>query len=163
MIKNIEDKQYKMIVDYILSDKEFAKISSSYHHGTDRLSHSVRVSYYSYLIARRFGLDYETSATAGLLHDFFVTGNDKTLIERTQFLFNHAKIASNNAIEQFGISDKEKDIIETHMFPLNLRPSKSIEGWIVSLVDKMVCLFEFGVKFRYAATLWLIFIFNIMK
>jgi uncharacterized protein len=153
-----------MIVDYILRDKEFNKISSSYHHGTDRLAHSIKVSYYSYLIARRFGLDYETTATAGLLHDFFVTSNDKTLKESAKSLFTHAKVASNNATNQFGISEKEKNIIETHMFPINPKPSKFIEGWIVSLVDKGVGLCEFGVKFRYATTLWLLFMFNaIMK
>jgi uncharacterized protein len=163
MIDNIDDKQYKMIVDYILRDKEFNKISSSFHHGTDRLTHSIKVSYYSYLIARRFGLDYETTATAGLLHDFFITDNDKTFKESTKSLFTHAKAAANNAINQFGISEKEKNIIETHMFPINPKPSKFIEGWIVSLVDKCVGAFEFGIKFRYATTLWAIFLFNIMK
>jgi uncharacterized protein len=133
MINNIKDKQYKMIIDYILRDKEFSKISSSYHHGTDRLVHSIKVSYYSYLIARKFGLDYETTATAGLLHDFFVTNNDKTFKESTKSLFKHAKIASNNAINQFGISEKERNIIETHMFPITPKPPKFIEGWIVSL------------------------------
>ena len=163
MIDNIGDKQYKMIVDYILRDKEFCKISSSYHHGTDRLVHSIKVSYYSYLIARRFGLDYETAATAGLLHDFFITDNDKTMKESAKSLFHHAKIASNNAINQFGISEKERNIIETHMFPINPKPPRFIEGWIVSLVDKCVGMCEFGVKFRYATSLWLIFAFNIMK
>lgn len=163
MIDNIADKQYKMIVDYILRDQEFNKIGSSYHHGTDRLGHSVKVSYYSYLIARRFGLDYETAATAGLLHDFFMTDNDKTFKESAKSLFKHAKIASNNAINQFGISEKEKNIIETHMFPINPKPSKFIEGWIVSMVDKAVGLCEFGVKFRYATSLWLIFMLNVTK
>ncbi|HHT38178.1 MAG TPA: HDIG domain-containing protein [Mollicutes bacterium] len=163
MINNIDDKQYKMIVDYIMKDKEFNKISSSFHHGTDRLTHSIKVSYYSYLITKKLGLDYKTTATAGLLHDFFVTSNDKTFKESASSLFNHAKIAAKNAVDKFEISDKEKNIIETHMFPLTLKPSKFIEGWIVSFVDKGVGIFEFGVKFRYAITLWLIFVFNIMK
>lgn len=163
MIDNIGDKQYKMIVDYILCDKEFNKISSSYHHGTDRMIHSLKVSYYSYWIARKLGFDYETAATAGLLHDFFITDNDKKIKESARSLFKHAKIASNNAINQFGISEKERNIIETHMFPLNPKPPKSIEGWIVTLVDKVVGLYEFGVKFRYATSLWVIFAFNIMK
>jgi uncharacterized protein len=160
MIDNIEDKQYKMIIDYILQDKEFNKIGTSFHHGTDRLTHSLKVSYYSYLVTRKLGLDYETTATAGLLHDFFITENDKSFIESTKSLFSHAKIASNNAINQFGISEKEKNIIETHMFPINIKPPKFIEGWIVSMVDKSVGLCEFGVKFRYAISLWLIFTFN---
>lgn len=163
MINNISDKQYKMIIDYILQDKEFNKIANSYHHGTDRLEHSIKVSYLSYFIARKFGLDYETTATAGLLHDFFTTDNDKTLTDSAKSLFNHAKIAANNAVNQFGISEKEQNIIETHMFPINPKPSKFLEGWIVSLVDKGVSLFEFGVKFRYVTSLWVLFMFNIMK
>lgn len=163
MINNIGDNQYKMIVEHILNDREFNKISSSFHHGTDRLTHSIKVSYYSYLISKKLGLDYETTAKAGLLHDFFSTPNNKTLRESTESLFNHAKIAADNANRQFGITEKEKNIIETHMFPLTLKPSKFAEGWIVSLVDKGVGIFEFGLKFRYAISLWMIFTINIIK
>ena len=49
------------------------------------------------------------------------------------------------------------------MFPLTLKPSKFAEGWIVSLVDKGVGIFEFGLKFRYAISLWMIFTINIIK
>ncbi len=163
MANNIKDKQYLMIVDYILNDNEFQKIGISYHHGTDRLNHSVKVSYYSYYITKKLGLDYETAATAGLLHDFFITNNDKTMSESVRSLFGHAKIAADNAINQFGISEKEKNIIETHMFPINIKPSKYIEGWVVSIVDKIVGLTEFGMKFRYATTLWVLFLINLMK
>ncbi len=163
MKDNILDKQYNMIVNYILDDKEFNKIGLSYHHGTNRLTHSIKVSYYSYLVARKLGLDYETAATAGLLHDFFITSNEKGLKESTISVFNHAKIAANNAINQFGISDKERNIIETHMFPLNPKPPKFVEGWIVTLVDKAVGLCEFGVKFKYATSLWFILMINLTK
>lgn len=163
MKDNILDKQYNMIVNYILEDKEFNKIGSSYHHGTNRLNHSIKVSYYSYLVARKLGLDYETAATAGLLHDFFITPNEKGFTESTKSVFNHARIAANNAINQFGISDKERNIIETHMFPLNPKPPKFVEGWIVTLVDKVVGICEFGVKFKYATTLWFILMLNLTK
>lgn len=123
MINNIDDKQYKMIVDYIMKDKEFNKISSSFHHGTDRLTHSIKVSYYSYLITKKLGLDYKTTATAGLLHDFFVTSNDKTFKESASSLFNHAKIAAKNAVDKFEISDKEKTLLKLICF-INIKTFK---------------------------------------
>lgn len=163
MIDNIEDVEYKKIVDCILQDEEFNKISKNTHHGTDRLSHSIRVSYCSYLVSKKLGLDYEKAATAGLLHDFFISNYDNNFKNNLYLIFSHPKIASQNAVKQFGISDKERSIIETHMFPINPKPPKYAEGWVITSVDKIVGLFEDGVKFRYAATLWLIFLFNIMK
>lgn len=163
MINNIADKQYKMIVDYILEDKEFNKIKKSVHHGTDRLEHSIKVSYYSYLISKKIGLDYETTARAGLLHDYFLTDNDKKMKDSAKSLFNHAKIASLNAIENFNISEKEKNIIETHMFPINIKPPKYLEGWVINFVDKALAVSEVSIKFKYTAVLWLLFLINIKK
>lgn len=163
MTKKLCDKEYETIVEYIMQDKEFNKIGDSSHHGTDRLTHSIKVSYYSYRFARKLGLDYESAATAGLLHDFFITDNKKKITETTKSLFKHAKIASNNATNQFGISEKEKNIIETHMFPINIKPPKYAEGWIVGAVDKGLGTFEFFKKFKYALCVWLIFIINVVK
>ena len=163
MTRSLCDKEYKTIVEYIMQDKEFNKIGDSTHHGTDRLTHSIKVSYYSYRFARKLGLDYESAATAGLLHDFFISNNDKKFTETTKSFFKHAKIASNNATNQFGISEKEKNIIETHMFPINIKPPKYAEGWIVGLVDKSLGTFEFFKKFKYIMTVWVIFIFNVVK
>ena len=36
----------------------------------------------------------------------------------------------------------EKDIISTHMFPVNLRIPKYFESWIVDLVDDIVAVYE---------------------
>lgn len=163
MTNKIKDIQYETIVDHILNDEEFNKLSCSCHHGTTRLEHSFKVSYYSYVISKKLGLDYKAAAKAGLLHDFFLTPNDKNFKESTKSLFSHAKIAANNADEHFGISDKEKNIIETHMFPLNIKPSKFAEGWVISMVDKGVGINEFRVRFKYATVLIMIFLVNIMK
>jgi len=163
MKTNFSDQQYLLLVDHILEDKKFNNIANYKHHGTDRLSHSLKVSYYSYKIAKKIGLDFEATARAGLLHDFFTNDNEKTFISSLKSLFNHSNIAVNNAFNQFNISEKEKDIIETHMFPLNLKPTKYTEGWIVNLVDKAVGLTEFGYRFKHAMTLWLFFLINIMK
>jgi hypothetical protein len=49
------------------------------------------------------------------------------------------------------------------MFPLNLKPSKYTEGWVVSVVDKLVSIFELSKKFKYAITLWGLFLLNALK
>lgn len=41
------------------------------HQNSSCFEHSVSVSYYSFLICKQFGLDYESAARGGLLHDFF--------------------------------------------------------------------------------------------
>ena len=51
------------------------KMSEITHHGLDRKSHSIRVSYYSYKISKALGLDYKSTARAGLIHDFFFENN----------------------------------------------------------------------------------------
>ena len=53
------EKQYIAIVNDILEHKEFIKTKSITHHGLNRYDHSVRVSYYSYKIAKVLHLDYE--------------------------------------------------------------------------------------------------------
>ena len=66
-----DDRQYLSIVGDILEDEKFAEMKEIIHHGLDRMGHSLRVSYYSYKISRILGLDYESAARGGLLHDFY--------------------------------------------------------------------------------------------
>ena len=61
MFDNIEDEimddaEYLTIVNPILENKEFQRIGGCIHHGTTRLYHLMRVSYYSYKIARKLNL-----------------------------------------------------------------------------------------------------------
>ena len=48
----IKDKKYKSIVKNILRDNNFKKTYNIEHHGISRMEHSLRVSYYSYKIAK---------------------------------------------------------------------------------------------------------------
>ena len=44
--------------------------------------------------------------------------------------------------------DKEKNIIESHMFPLNIKAKpKYIESIIISIVDKIACIYEKAVGY----------------
>ena len=102
----IEDKEYHDIVDNILKHKEFIKLKDYKHHGLTRYDHVVRVSYWSYKIAKKLRLDYKSVARAGLLHDFFFVNNQAiTLGERIKVFCNHPKLALENSKKYFDINN----------------------------------------------------------
>lgn len=147
MKKIYSDNDYLNIVEDILYNNEFKKIDSSIHHGLSRLDHSLRVSYYSYKVSKILFLDSKEVARAGLLHDFFIT-KELNRKERTISAFIHPKKALENSNKNFYLTEKEKNIIEAHMFPLvpNKIP-KYLESWIVSIVDKIIATYEFAYSY----------------
>ena len=155
------------IVNNILDNDEFLKIRQIEHHGISRYDHSLKVSYYSYRIAKALHLDYEQTAVGGLLHDFFLSPEDRTQKDRLVSVFTHPKQAVDMAKSQFDLTTKEIDMIRSHMFPINLSVPKYAESWIVSMVDKCVATNEFAIKFRfrlkYAYNLFLLFAISFIK
>lgn len=170
-MKEISDreKQYLNIVDDILEHREFIKTKDITHHGMNRYDHSVRVSYYSYKIAKFLKLDYEQTARAGLLHDFFLVDNEAfTVKEKINTLVNHPKYAAAYASKYFTLSEKEKDMILTHMFPVAIaRVPKYAESWVVNTVDNIVAIGEAlyctRAQFLKFANVMLIVLFNYLK
>ena len=130
MQKIEENGEYFSLISHILNNDEFKKIKNIEHHGVTRYDHSLRVSYYSYRISKFLKLDYEKVATGGLLHDFFLSSEERNKKERFLSTFNHPKKAVLKASEEFEITEKEKDIIRTHMFPINL--SVPISLWQIA-------------------------------
>ena len=167
MSSHKKDLQYMSIVNNILDNDEFSKIKRIEHHGISRYDHSLKVSYYSYKIAKVLHLDYEQTAVGGLLHDFFLSPETRTQKERLKSVFTHPKQAVAMARTQFELTKKEEDMIRSHMFPINLSVPKYAESWIVSLVDKCVATNEFAIKFRfrlkYAYNLFLLFAISFIK
>lgn len=137
------DYEYMNITYDILNNNEFLEIKTCKHHGTTRLEHSLRVSYYSYLLTKKLHLNYVATARGGLLHDFF-REKDLTRKSKKFSMMYHPYLALRNACETFEVSDLEKDIIINHMFPsLPHKIPKYLESWIVSLVDKTIAIYEF--------------------
>lgn len=142
-----DDKYYDIVLD-ILNNKDYKEIDNCIHHGKSRLDHCLKVSYYSYKISSFLKLNYKDAAVGGLLHDFFLTEHyDKK--NKVNSTFTHPKKALENSDAIFNINEIEKDIIISHMFPIIPKNiPKYAESWIVSLVDKMVGLFEFAVEYK---------------
>jgi len=165
---NIEkDEKYFSIIEDILKNDEFKKLNNIEHHGITRYEHSVRVSYFSYKICKLLNLDYIDAARAGLLHDFFLSKEDRTFKEKFISTFVHPKMAVDNSIRVFGVNGREYDIIRSHMFPFTTSIPKYAESWAVILADKTIGSFEFlrkfSYQFNYATNLFIIFILNYLK
>ena len=146
------DWEYSNIVEPIFQNKEFDKLSNIRHHNSTRMEHSIKVSYYSYVIAKYLKLNYESVAKAGLLHDFFTetTVDYKKIRDKVSFFtFKHPQDALINSKKHFELTTLEEDIITTHMFPLDIRVPKYAESWIVNMVDTWVSGIEFWKKVSY--------------
>ena len=167
---NINDLNYLDIVDDILNCDEFMKINDVLHHDSNRLNHSLKVSFYSYKIAKGLHLNYVDTARGGLLHDFFLerTVDYKKVKDKVKlYTGGHPKMAVINSKKYFNINDVEEDIIKCHMFPIDIRIPRYAESWIVSGVDKVVSIYEFSKKFRhklsYVTNLSLLLLLNMLK
>ena len=141
----------------------YFKTKSIVHHGSTRYNHSVRVAYTSFKISKALGCDTNCTIRAGVLHDFFLVRDDQNIATSTKMLIEHPSLAKENAINYFGVNEKEQNIIESHMFPISKISPNSKEAWIVTLPDKIVATFEGLAQVKSYASLWLIFLANIIK
>lgn len=123
--------------EMVISMKNFIQ-----HSDINCLEHSLYVSYVSYLLCRRIGLDYSSAARGGLLHDFFLYDWHIAKPYRGLHGFIHPYIALQNASKYFNLNEREKDIILKHMWPLTISLPRYKETFIVILADKYCAFME---------------------
>ena len=169
-MKALTDSRYLTIVNDILVNDDFKIIGGIKHHDSNRLQHSLKVSYYSYVIAKKLHLNYFDVARGGLLHDFFMerTVDYKKVKDKLKlYTGGHPKMAVINSKKIFDINEIEEDIIRSHMFPIDIKIPKYAESWLVSSVDKVVSIYEFSKKFghklSYVSNFTLLFLLNVLK
>lgn len=133
------ENEYFEIVKDILKHPEYLKLSQYLHHkNVRRLDHCIAVSYTAYMIGKRAGLDVVALARAGLLHDFFMYKDLPAFHTLT-----HPKVALQNSLKYFKLSEKEKNIILSHMWPMSLVWPQNKEAWLIVKVDKSIALKDF--------------------
>ena len=135
----------------ILASPEMQASKDCIQHGNISVyTHSVMVTKYSLLLAKRLGIrcNLRSLVRGALLHDFFMYDWHWAKMPdevKRQGLhgFTHPGTAAKNARKYFNVSRKVYDIINCHMFPLTLtRVPKSIEGWLVCMADKYCSTLE---------------------
>ena len=138
--------EYNHLVADLLENETVLKMMEFPHHGdTTCFQHCLNVSYYNYKLCRFFSLNERAGARAGLLHDLFLYDWHTYKPAKGERLhgFTHAGAALKNVRENFYISELEADIIEKHMFPLNITAfPKYRETLVIVLVDKYCGLLE---------------------
>lgn len=113
------------------------------HYETTCYEHCRNVAYYSYLICRKYNLDYISAARAGMLHDLFLYNwRVKQDGRKGLHAFTHPKAALENASKLFDLNDKECDIILKHMWPVTFKLPKYPESYVITFVDKYCALQE---------------------
>ncbi len=148
----LKDKEYMSIVEKYLQDDCVQSLKNIPHHDSNRLNHSLKVSYLSYCISKKLNLNYVSAAKAGLLHDFYFNRIDEctTLQDKVKLFMNeHPKDAAKNADARFGITPLEKDIIISHMWPASKYIPKHRESFVVCYADKVYSFKEIGKKVNY--------------
>ena len=109
-------------------------------HGlTSVYQHSINVAYLALKIDATFHLNSQRSTLVRgcLLHDYFLYDWREGEVSRRDHGFDHARRALENACRDFSLTDVACDVIEKHMFPLNIRLPKYKESFVVSVADKI--------------------------
>ncbi len=110
----------------------------------NRLDHITSVSYISFLVCKKLGLNYREAARGAILHDlFYYDWRDKYSHPRPHG-YLHPGIALKNARVLCGdkLTALEANTIKRHMFPLTPIPPRYPEGFVVSMADKYCATWE---------------------
>lgn len=130
------DKEYMRYVGHLIGHPRMQRMEDIvHHHHSNRLEHSINVSYTSYKIAKKLGWDAKATARGGLLHDMFYYDWRNTKFNKSH-AWVHPRIAVRNAKKITKLTKKEEDIILKHMWGTTLAPPRYKESFIVTLVDK---------------------------
>jgi len=141
----VEDRErFDALITQVCLSKNALRMKDFKQHGrVSTYQHCVRVAWRSFCLNLQFRIGGDESALVrgAFLHDFYLydwhhPGNKRHAV-------NHPRIAAQNAAQEFSLSSKELNIIAAHMWPLPpTRISRSREGWVVCLADKLCSLYE---------------------
>lgn len=146
-LSEIEKQQLEEIYQAFLHDEKILKMQEiPLHRGSDCYLHSFKVAKKAIKYAeksRKKDLNFHIILLGAILHDYYLYDWRSDRSKKKKHGHNHPQIASENAFRDFNISKEVRKIIESHMWPINIReyPS-SREAKIVSICDKAVTIKE---------------------
>lgn len=139
---NKTSKEFLDCILNILNSPKFQELSNfSQHLNTNRFQHCLNVSYYSFIWAKKLGINCKSAARAGLLHDFFLYDHHQIKSPQNH-IFYHPKVAIKNSLSITKLSKQEFDAIINHMWPLCESMPKYKISYIVTFADKYCSVLE---------------------
>ena len=144
-------EKYNQALKELKSNEHVKRMKQFKQHGSSNTYlHSVHVAETAQKMADRLHLNvHETDLARGaMLHDFFLYNfhdrHEETGLKALDHLKNHPSVSLVNADRLFHLTEIEKDIIHSHMWPFNIRRlPKYKESVLVCMADKYCSFLEF--------------------
>ncbi len=151
--------KFDIIAKDIIEKEKFMSLKEEPHHGLSRYEHVMRVAKNTYRITKVLRVDYVSATRGALLHDYYndVDYNNTRGLKKGSL---HPVIALNNARREYYLNSKEENIIVSHMYPFGDVKPNCKESWIVTVIDKIVALYE-CTRFKLKNSILLMMIFCI--
>ncbi len=144
--RSIFDEQIRLLKE----DPEIQKMASfTMHNGNTTLQHVENVADVSFRIAEKLGIDIDEKALArgAMLHDYYLYTFKETKMSPYRHGISHPETALKNASKRHRLTEKETNIIRSHMWPMTfLHPPMSREAVLVCLADKYCAVNEMLLK-----------------
>lgn len=146
---NRYEREFVAVTGELLESRQVRMMGMWKHHGSiTTLDHSLFVAYCSYRAARALGLDADAAARGGLLHDLYLYDSRDRSAHPGMQCFDHPKAAARNAEQLTRLTDKERNIILSHMWPAGGKLPRSREAVLVDLIDTFCAGLEFSRIYR---------------
>lgn len=144
--KKVEEELRRYAWD-ILHSENFDSSKRNMQHGTISVKeHSIQVARQSVLLSDLLGIKHNRKdlVRGALLHDYFLYDWHQIDKENPHRLhgFHHPARALKNAQREYDLTDRQKEIIKKHMWPLTIVPPMCREAWLVTAADKYCSLLE---------------------
>lgn len=115
------------------------------HGDTTVLMHVIAVAIFTLYLAQHFEIEVEKQELirGALLHDYFLYDWHEKKLKNKVHGFTHPRTAMNRASGDFDdLTEREKNMILRHMFPLTPIPPRYREGFLLCIADKHVAIQE---------------------
>ena len=138
------EQEFYMIARPIVESEIFQSQKAYKHHKyTNVYEHVLSVAYEAFLYAKRHnGYNLVAVVRGALLHDFYLYDRyapREQTHRKGLHGFTHPRVAKENANKYFDISEKEENIILSHMWPLTFFTfPRSKEAWLIVRIDKQI-------------------------
>ena len=138
--------EFLNLINPVVTNPIYIEMTKKLHHMDQTIyEHSIKVAYQVYKMSKFLNLDARNCVMSALLHDFYKNSwiedtSSKPFFQKHGFV--HAKEALDNSKHYFSylLNNRIENAILRHMFPLNIIPPRYIEGWILTISDKIVSI-----------------------
>ena len=142
-----EERQIREMAPDILRSRNFNRMKEFIQHGDVTVNaHVLRVARCSIALSEYLHISCSRRELirGALLHDYFLYDWHIPDAENPHRLhgFYHPGLALQNAAKEYPLTNREKNIIKRHMWPLTMVPPACREAWIVTAADKWCSLLE---------------------